>query len=132
MIRSELALQIMRFGAVGGVGFVVDGGLLWLLISLDFNPFLARAFSFPLAVLATWLLNRNWTFRATRYANGKAQFRLYFTVQVVGSLTNYFVYSIIISTFGSETMTVFWGFVAGSAVGSVLNFCGARFVAFRA
>jgi len=37
-MRSELIAQMLRFGAVGGVGFVVDGGLLWLLISLDFNP----------------------------------------------------------------------------------------------
>lgn len=130
-MRSELPLQIMRFGAVGGVGFIIDGTLLWLLITLDFNPFVARALSFPVAVIATWLLNRNWTFRATRNANGKAQFRLYFSVQLVGSLANYLVYSAAIGVFGTAFATVFWGFVTGSAVGSVLNFCGARLIAFR-
>ena len=32
-MRSGLLAQILRFGVVGGVGFVVDGGLLWLFIS---------------------------------------------------------------------------------------------------
>lgn len=131
-MQSNLLSQIMRFGAVGGVGFVVDGGLLWLLISLDFNPYVARALSFPAAVVVTWALNRNWTFRATRDASRKGQFRRYFGVQIVGSLTNYLVYSAIIALFGVASITVFWAFVVGSAIGSVWNFVGARYVAFRA
>ena len=131
-MRSEILAQVLRFGVVGGVGFIVDGGLLWLLIVLDFNPFAARALSFPIAVVATWLLNRNWTFRATRDASKQGQFRRYFGVQVVGSLTNYLVYSAIIAIYGVASVTVFWAFVAGSALGSIWNFCGARYVAFRA
>jgi len=131
-MRSELFAQMMRFGAVGGVGFVVDGGLLWLLIGLDFNPYLARALSFPIAVVATWILNRNWTFRATRDASREGQFRRYFGVQIVGVAVNYLAYSIVITLFGTAAITVFWAFVVGSALGSVWNFCGARYVAFRA
>ncbi|KQI73901.1 hypothetical protein AN191_02530 [Loktanella sp. 5RATIMAR09] len=123
---------MLRFGAVGGVGFVVDGGLLWLLIGLDFNPYLARALSFPIAVVVTWALNRNWTFRATRDASRQGQFRRYFGVQVVGSLTNYAVYSAVIAVFGATSLTIFTGFALGSFVGSLLNFFGARYVAFRA
>jgi len=131
-MRSELFAQMMRFGAVGGVGFVVDGGLLWLLIGLDFNPYLARALSFPIAVVATWILNRNWTFRATRDASREGQFRRYFGVQIVGVAVNYLAYSIVITLFGTAAITVFWAFVVGSALGSIWNFCGARYVAFRA
>lgn len=131
-MRSELIAQMLRFGAVGGVGFVVDGGLLWLLIGLDFNPFLARALSFPVAVIVTWALNRNWTFRATRDASRKGQFRRYFGVQIMGSLTNYLVYSAVIGVFGTSSLTIFAGFALGSFVGSLLNFIGARHLAFRA
>ncbi len=122
----------MRFGVVGAIGFVVDGGLLWLLISLDISPYVARALSFPVAVVVTWVLNRNWTFVATRHAHPKGQFQRYFAVQVVGALSNYGVYSLIILGFGVASAIVFWAFVAGSALGAVLNFCGARYVAFRA
>lgn len=130
-MRSELIPQMMRFGAVGGVGFIVDGGLLWLLITLDFNPFMARALSFPAAVIVTWALNRNWTFRATRDASKQGQFRRYFGVQVVGSLTNYLIYSAVIGLFGTAPTTIFVGFALGSFVGSFMNFFGARHVAFR-
>lgn len=129
-LRSELLTQILRFGAVGAVGFIVDGGLLWLFLSFDLSPYVARALSFPVAVVVTWALNRNWTFRATRRRN-KGQFRRYFGVQVAGNLTNYAIYSLIITVFGTASATVFVAFVVGSFIGSCLNFLGARFIAFR-
>ncbi len=131
-MRSELIAQMLRFGAVGGVGFVVDGGLLWLLIGFDLNPYLARALSFPVAVVVTWALNRNWTFRATRDASRQGQFGRYFGVQIVGSLTNYLIYSAVIGVFGTASLTIFVGFALGSFFGSLLNFFGARHLAFRA
>jgi len=121
----------MRFGAVGAVGFVVDGGLLWLFLSQDFSPYLARALSFPAAVLVTWALNRNWTFAVTAGSSRKAELQRYFGVQVVGNLTNYGVYSTIISVFGIASGTVLVAFVVGSFTGSCLNFIGARVFAFR-
>ncbi len=130
-MQSGIWGQILRFGVVGGVGFVVDGGLLWLLVSLEVNPYLARALSFPVAVVVTWVLNRNWTFRAHRDASRTGQFRRYFGVQVVGSLSNYLVYSVFIMAFGTAGSMIFWGFALGSFVGSFINFMGARMVAFR-
>ncbi len=130
-MRSELVSQMMRFGVVGGVGFIVDGGLLWALISFDMNPYLARALSFPVAVVATWILNRNWTFRATRDASKEGQFRRYFGVQIFGSLANYLIYSAVIGLFGTASITIFVGFALGSFVGSFMNFFGVRLLAFR-
>ncbi|MDP5359396.1 MAG: GtrA family protein [Paracoccaceae bacterium] len=119
-MRSELITQILRFGAVGAVGFVIDGGLLWFFLSFDISAYLARA-----------LLNRNWTFAATNHASKKGQFRRYLGVQIAGNLTNYAIYSLIISLFGTESTTVFVAFAVGSFLGSCLNFGGARFLAFR-
>mgnify|MGYP001814380377 CR=1 FL=1 len=124
--------QVMRFGIVGAVGFVIDGGLLWLLIALNLNPYLARALSFPIAVVATWTLNRNWTFRSTRDARKQGQFRLYVGIQLVGSLTNYIVYSAVIRVFGTGSMTIFLAFAFGSFLGAFINFFGARLLVFRA
>lgn len=124
--------QVFRFACVGSVGFFVDGGLLWLLTSQDVNPYLARAISFPVAVVVTWLLNRAWTFRSTQLSSQRGQFRRYFSVQVLGSLTNYAVYALWIAVFGTAQMTVLTGFAIGSAIGSILNFFGARNYAFRA
>lgn len=130
-MRPELLTQILRFGAVGAVGFVIDGGLLWLFLSLDMSAYLARALSFPAAVVVTWMLNRNWTFAATNHASKKGQFRRYLGVQIAGNVTNYAVYSLVISLFGTQSTTVFVAFVLGSFIGSCLNFTGARLLAFR-
>lgn len=130
-MQLSIWAQILRFGVVGGVGFVVDGSLLWFLISLDFNPYVARASSFPVAVVVTWLLNRNWTFRATRDTSKKGQFRRYFGVQIVGTFSNYIVYSAFIALLGTAATLIFWGFALGSFVGAFINFFGARLIAFR-
>lgn len=130
-MRSDLWGQILRFGVVGGVGFAVDGGLLWMLVSWDVNPYLARALSFPVAVIVTWALNRSWTFRAHSSASKQGQFRRYFGVQVAGTLSNYLIYSAFIAIFGATGDMIFWGFALGSFVGAFINFLGVRVIAFR-
>lgn len=130
-MRSELVTQVLRFGVVGALGFIVDGGLLWFFVSVGVNPYLARALSFPAAVVVTWAINRNWTFAATRGAAASGQFRKYFGVQLVGALTNYAAYSAVLGTFGTEDSIIFIGFAIGSVLGAVLNFLGARYIAFR-
>ena len=129
-MSDRLSLQIIRFLAVGSVGFVVDGGLLWLLTANGTDAYLARAISFPVAVVATWALNRNWTFRARKAGSRKRQFGRYFAVQMVGSLTNYAVYAAWIALLGTAQITILVGFAIGSAIGSILNFIGARHFAF--
>ena len=130
-MATNLWSQILRFGAVGGVGFVVDGGLLWSFLSLDLSPYLARALSFPAAVLVTWALNRRWTFAPNGARTRRSELRRYFSVQIVGNLTNYAIYSAIVALFGGTSGVVFAAFCIGSFVGSSLNFIGARFYAFR-
>lgn len=131
-MASPLVQQILRFGVVGAVGFVIDGGMLWLLVASDVNPYLARALSFPTAVLVTWLLNRSWTFSDANEASKKGQLRRYFSVQFAGTIANYMIYSIFISIFGTAGIVIFWGFALGSMGGAVTNFLGARIFVFRA
>jgi putative flippase GtrA len=130
-VNSVLVTQILRFGVVGIAGFVIDGGLLWLFLEFEFNPYMARALSFPMAVVVTWALNRVWTFGDTRDGHRKGHFQRYFAVQMVGTLANYSVYSALIGAFGTEGRTVFLAFALGSFLGAIINFCGARYIAFR-
>ncbi|MEE2878068.1 MAG: GtrA family protein, partial [Pseudomonadota bacterium] len=48
--------KFIRFALVGGVGFVVDAGMLVWLVSADVSPFAARVVSILLAMLVTWRL----------------------------------------------------------------------------
>ncbi|TPW73555.1 GtrA family protein [Schumannella sp. 10F1B-5-1] len=69
----RLISQLLRFGLVGGVGFVIDVGLFNLLIAtvlhpaqLHEGPLIAKAISTTVAIVANWLGNRFWTFREHR------------------------------------------------------------------
>lgn len=69
----KLLGQFLRFGVVGGVGFVVDLGLFNLLRltvlapeSLHEGPVLAKVISTSVAIACNWIGNRLWTFREHR------------------------------------------------------------------
>jgi putative flippase GtrA len=66
---KALVTQLLRFAAVGGVGFVVDVAVFNLLRvtilapeQLHEGPVLAKVASTSIAILVNWLGNRYWTF----------------------------------------------------------------------
>lgn len=85
-------MQGLTYAAVGAVGFGVDGGLLFVLHRIGIDPVLARAISFPSAVLATFSLNRRLTFRKARRSAGSAVLFRYSVIQVAGAITNICIY----------------------------------------
>ncbi len=123
--------QVARFLVVGTLGFAIDGGLLYLLVRIGVDPYLARAFSFPPAVTATWYLNRVWTF-AARQGVVRRQYARYLAVQIVGALSNYGVYAVILSLGHRTPAGALAAFAAGSIAGLVINFAGARALVFVA
>jgi putative flippase GtrA len=73
---KALLTQLMRFGVVGGFGFVLDVTIFNLLrvtvLSPDVlheGPVIAKVISTSVAIVANWLGNRYWTFGATRRKN---------------------------------------------------------------
>ncbi len=128
-MKSTLLGQIARFAVVGSAGFAIDGGLLYVLISKGFDPYLARCMSFPPAVTVTWFLNRVWTFSA-RTGGARRQYARYLAVQVAGAVGNYAVYALILFFIHRSAVGALLAFAAGSAAGLVINFGGARTFAF--
>ncbi len=67
--------QLVRFGVVGGTGFVVNLGVFWLLVhpaGLDYR--LAAIGAYLVAVTNNFAVNRAWTFRHDA-AGGHAGFQ---------------------------------------------------------
>ena len=65
--RWLLRHAFIRFGMVGAAGFVVDAAMLALATGqLGMDPYRSRALSIAVAMTATWLGNRYFTFAARR------------------------------------------------------------------
>ena len=88
--------RLQRFAVVGTAGFCVDAGILTWLMGAGWNILLARLVSFSMAVTATWLLNRRWTFRDSRVVNDARRYALYTAIQVLGALINLSIFTLLI------------------------------------
>jgi putative flippase GtrA len=87
-----------RFIVVGTIGFVIDGGILLILTEqLGTPPLIARMPSFLVAVLCTWLLHRNWTFkRQFKVQNPLGEFAKFLSTQLLGIGVNYSVFAALV------------------------------------
>ncbi len=85
--------KFIRFVIVGATGFLVDAGTLWLLLTFSpLGPLSARVIAIALAMTATWLLNRSFTFGASKRSVVVEGFR-YGVIAVITSLVNYGIYA---------------------------------------
>jgi putative flippase GtrA len=126
--------HFMRFCCVGGLGFTIDFTVLKTVVHLGLNPIGARFVSFSVAVVATWLVNRAWTFKAHPTSGGGAlirEFASYLAVQGVGFAANFSVYSAMVIGIPALNGRLLPPAIAGTAVGMVLNYLGAKHLVFR-
>lgn len=123
-----LRRQILRYGLVGGIGFVTDAGVLYALTSAGAGFYRARLASFAVALTVTWALNRHWTF-GRRGRDGLARsYAGYLAVQLGGALANFLVYAGVLRLIPPTPAHAVLALACGSAVGLVVNFTGARLV----
>ena len=56
--------QLCKYGAVGGIGAVLDMGLYTIIITLtSLNYLFANAISFSIGTIVVYILQKNWTFQ---------------------------------------------------------------------
>lgn len=123
-------MQILRFAAVGTIGFVADTiVLLGLVKGLDIPPLPGRIVSFVCAASVTYWLNRRFTFQ--RSAVSPTQWLRYVLTTGVGALINIGAFHAWVSTAGTDSTQL----VLGSAIGSLLalffNYFVSRTLVFR-
>jgi putative flippase GtrA len=84
--------EVMKFGAVGLIAFVVDVGTFNLLrndalggaLALSDKPLTAKCISVTVATVVAWLGNRYWTFRHRRRASRRREFGLFGAMNAAG------------------------------------------------
>jgi putative flippase GtrA len=119
--------QLALFTLVGGAGFVVDAGVLLLLIHfVGMDVYVSRLLSWLVAATFTWWLNRTLTFR---YQGGRLlrQWLMFLAANSGGGLINIGVSSALIAL----TLTPVAAVACGSLSGLLWNFLASRRFVFR-
>ena len=64
---KKLINQILKFGVVGGIAFVIDYGILFLLAKvIGLNELISAAISFIISLTFNYFLSTKWVFEAKR------------------------------------------------------------------
>lgn len=88
-----VARELVKFGLVGAVAYVVDVAAFNLLLFggpsesspvLEDRPLTAKACSVAVATLVAWLGNRYWTFRRRRRASARRELALFAVMNIAG------------------------------------------------
>jgi len=133
--------RVMKFAFTGGIGFVVDVGMLTILnAGFEVNPYIARVFAIMIAMTVTWLINRRFTFgthdKVTDARGLAAEGGRYGLVAVSAALINYGVYAATLylmpeTLFGSDDLPPPIAAVVGSGVAMFFSYYGYSRFAFR-
>lgn len=137
----KLVLELVQFGMVGGVGFVVQVAVFNALRSTVFSPtvihagpILAMLVSTLLAIVVNWLGNRYWTFRSKRQTKIVRESVEFFAVSVVGMMIGLgcLWFSHYVLGFRSVLADNISGNVIGLVLGAAFRFVLYRFWVFNA
>jgi putative flippase GtrA len=120
--------MFLCFSCVGIVGFLVDSGVLLLLMRVaGMDPYTGRVFSFFCAASTTWLLNRGITFKgAGDSSESSRQWAVYLVLMLAGGVVNYSAYALCVGSIPSVRAHPVLGVAVGSLSGLVCNFFTSR------
>ena len=120
----RLGVQILRFGVVGALGFLVNAGIVEAL-ARPMGPGHAQLLAFPVAASTTWWLNRKYTFCASRRAWPR-EWLSYLAANGLGWLANNGVFYSLIAIYPLAHRHPALAVAAGSLAGMVFNFIFSR------
>lgn len=118
--------QLSRFLQVGAVGFLIDAGLLWVLVyGVGVPPVPARVVSFMTTIIVAFVLNARYTFNVAPKTSLMPRYGL---IQSLGALLNFGTYTWLVSTWQFEPIL---SLSVGAALGSTHNFLMMRAFVFK-
>ena len=123
--------RMVRFGSVGVLGFLVDGGILLLLTHLlSLAPIPARLASFSVAVVVGWYVNRQWSF-AVKKPPSLLELGHYVGMQGIGLAINFVIFSFFVSTNYGKLSSPIGALAIASIAAMFFNYTSARIFVFR-
>lgn len=132
--RERLSGQIVRFVVVGGLNTLIDYGTFNLLVvAFGMHPVAANPISVGVAIVNSFLWNKQWTFGAGGWHRWYRQAVLFGVVSVAGLLINTGCLWLLNWLTGANSVLALNLEKLGASVVSLTwNFIGYRFLVFRA
>ncbi len=130
--KAKLLGELLRFGTVGTIGFLIDTGTLYLALALGAGLYGGRVLSYLAAASANWLLNRTWTFRQADRSRPGRQWLIFLAVNLVGFACNYGTYALLVRHWPPAAAYPVLAVAAGSIAGLAGNFLLSRRFVFKA
>lgn len=103
---NNLIKQILKFGVVGGLAFVIDYSLLYVLTEFIKIPMLwSSVISFSVSVIFNYILSTKWVFTSSKKQT-TMDFIIFIVLSIVGLGINQ-----IIMYLGTEKLNIYYMFV---------------------
>jgi putative flippase GtrA len=135
LIETFAASKLVRFGAVGGAGFVVNEAALVIAKTLlHLGDHSAWLFGFAVAVTFTWWGNRTFTFHEHKSAGHRgmlAEWARFVATNSFGAIANYGVYALLVEFAPWPLKVPYLALFFGVLVGMVFNFTLSKKLVFR-
>jgi putative flippase GtrA len=131
-MTQSTRVQAVKFVIVGGVGFVVDAGILTLLNSFyGFSLLQSRICSVSIALTVTWFLNRQQTFSDQRSRRAIREWGRYAAVNSFGAILNMGIFFWLIHRFDSFRELPLLPLTIAASIALIFNFFASKHIAFR-
>jgi putative flippase GtrA len=132
--------QVAKFVLVGGTNFLIDMGVLNILIfisgvSFGMTQSAFKGVSFTVAVVNSYFWNKFWVFKRNRTETAGKEFMQFVVVSIVGFLINIGIDKVLVDGIGpmGNIQAKTWAQIAaaGSAIIALFwNFAGYKFIVF--
>ncbi|MDX9963575.1 GtrA family protein [Desulfobacter postgatei] len=121
-LRKLLDPSFSKFVIAGTLGFLIDGGLLIILMDLDWDISISRACSFLSAVSATFIINRTWTFETKGRRTLRLEYAYYFSTQLAGAGINLSVFFLFLYFYPKFQDFPLIPFAFGAGIAMIFNY----------
>lgn len=116
--NNKLFNQILKFGVVGGIAFVIDYVTLIICKELfNINVLLSAAIAFTVSVIFNYILSIKWVFDVNKEKDSRKNFIIFIIFSIIGlGLTE------LIMWFGTDIIKIYYLIVKIIATGIVMIF----------
>jgi len=122
--------ELVKFGAFGGVAFVIDSAIfLWLITGpMEDSHVKSRIIAGAVATLFSWVGNRYWTFRHQRTKTRVRELMMFIVMNLIGMGIQ--AACVFVSFYGLGLTSATASFISGNIIGLGFAMCF-RFVAYK-